>query len=114
MFFDIPRPKKPLTLPKMLNKKEVQKIIEVTRNPKHKLMLKLAYGMGLRVSELVNLKISDIDSTAMTVHTPTENRYRYTLYQRSAWASLREASEIYTHVIDLSKLKKKVRLIFFE
>jgi site-specific recombinase XerD len=67
MFFDIPRPKKPLTLPKMLNKKEVQKIIEVTRNPKHTLMLKLAYGMGLRVSELVNLKISDIDSTSMSV-----------------------------------------------
>jgi site-specific recombinase XerD len=67
MFFDIPRPKKPQTLPKMLNKKEVQKIIEVTQNPKHRLMLKLAYGMGLRVSELVSLKISDIDSTAMLV-----------------------------------------------
>lgn len=51
----------------MLNKKEVQKIIEVTQNPKHRLMLKLAYGMGLRVSELVSLKISDIDSTAMLV-----------------------------------------------
>lgn len=67
MFFDIPRPKKPMTLPKMLNKKEVQKIIEVTQNPKHKLMLKLAYGMGLRVSELVSLKISDIDSSTMLV-----------------------------------------------
>lgn len=67
IFVDIPRPKKPLTLPKMLNKKEVQKIIELTKNPKHKLMLKLAYGMGLRVSELVSLKISDIDSTTMLV-----------------------------------------------
>jgi len=37
-------------------------------NPKHALMLKLCYGMGLRVSEIVNLKITDIDSKRMLVH----------------------------------------------
>lgn len=67
MFFDIPRPKKPLTLPKSLGKKEVQKIIAQTKNPKHLLILKLCYGMGLRVSEVVNLKIRDIDSSTMMV-----------------------------------------------
>lgn len=67
MFFDIPRPKKQLLLPKMLNRKEVQKVLEKTENRKHKLMLKLCYGMGLRVSEVVGLKISDIDSGAMLV-----------------------------------------------
>ncbi len=62
MFFDIPRPKKPLLLPKTLTKTEVVKILDVTHNPKHKLILKLCYGMGLRVSEIVNLKIEHIDS----------------------------------------------------
>lgn len=67
MFFDIPRPKKRLLLPKMLNRKEVQKVLEAKENKKHKLMLKLCYGMGLRVSEVAGLKISDIDSVSMLV-----------------------------------------------
>lgn len=67
MFFDIPRPKKPKRLPKTLNRKEVQKLFEVTTNLKHQLILKLCYGMGLRVSEIINLKIEDIDSENMQV-----------------------------------------------
>ncbi|PID95000.1 MAG: integrase [Bacteroidales bacterium] len=67
MFIDIPRPKKKMTLPKMLTKNDIQKIISVTENSKHKIMLQLCYGMGLRVSELVALKLEDIDSTTMTV-----------------------------------------------
>lgn len=67
MFIDIPRPKKPLLLPKALNTDEIKKIIEKTENIKHRLIIKLCYGMGLRVSEIVNLKIEDIDSKNMTV-----------------------------------------------
>lgn len=67
MFFDIPRPKKPQTLPKMLSKSEIKKIFQQVENPKHLLMLKLCYGMGLRVSEVVGIKISHIDSTRMQV-----------------------------------------------
>lgn len=62
MFFDIPRPKKPQLLPKMLNKNEIKRLFEQVKNPKHLLILKLCYGMGLRVSEVVKLKIGDIDS----------------------------------------------------
>ncbi|MCF7569194.1 site-specific integrase [Sabulilitoribacter arenilitoris] len=68
MFFDIPRPKKPLTLPKMLSKTEIKKLFRVTTNLKHKLALQLSYGMGLRVSEVVALKINNIDSKRMVVH----------------------------------------------
>lgn len=68
MFFDIPRPKKPLTLPKMLGKTEVKRLFRSTGNLKHLLGLKLSYGMGLRVSEVVNLKVEHIDSKRMTVH----------------------------------------------
>ncbi|WHF52386.1 tyrosine-type recombinase/integrase [Chryseobacterium gotjawalense] len=67
MFFDIPRPKKPVLLPKALNTTEISKIINITENPKHKLILQLCYGMGLRVSEIVNIKIEHIDSVTMTV-----------------------------------------------
>ncbi|NNL83188.1 MAG: tyrosine-type recombinase/integrase [Winogradskyella sp.] len=68
MFFDIPRPKKPLTLPKMLSKSEVKKLFNVTSNLKHKIALQLCYGMGLRVSEVVGLRLNDIDSKRMVVH----------------------------------------------
>ncbi len=68
MFFDIPRPKKPQTLPKMLSKEEVKRLLEVTTNLKHSVALQLSYGMGLRVSEVVGLKLTDIDSKRMVVH----------------------------------------------
>lgn len=67
MFIDIPRPKKPILLPKALNTTEISKIITATENLKHQLILKMCYGMGLRVSEIVNIKIEDIDSKAMRV-----------------------------------------------
>lgn len=66
-FFDIPRPKKPSILPKVINAKDIKKLFAVTTNLKHNTMLKLCYGLGLRVSEIVNLKITDIDSKNMQV-----------------------------------------------
>ena len=68
MFFDIPRPKKPLILPKVLSVEEVRKIINLTANLKHQMILKCIYGMGLRVSEVINLKIEDFDSDTMLVY----------------------------------------------
>jgi integrase/recombinase XerD len=65
---EIPRPKKHKQLPKVISLQQLKKIFETTHYPKHRLMLKLCYGMGLRVSEIVNLKIADIDSYRMQVH----------------------------------------------
>lgn len=67
LFFEIPRPKKPSILPKFINAQDIKRLFEVTTNLKHNTMLKLCYGMGLRVSEIVNLKITDIDSKNMQV-----------------------------------------------
>jgi site-specific recombinase XerD len=58
---DIKRPKKEKRLPLVLSKEEVKKIINSSSNPKHRLILKTIYGLGLRVSELVNLKPEHID-----------------------------------------------------
>jgi integrase/recombinase XerD len=66
-FFEIPRPKKPSILPKVINVKDIKKLFAVTTNLKHNTMLKICYGLGLRVSEIVNLKITDIDSNNMQV-----------------------------------------------
>jgi len=67
MFLDIPRPKKPLQLPKLLNEEELRKLFTALINKKHKAMLFTAYSAGLRVSEVVNLKIADIDSQRMQI-----------------------------------------------
>lgn len=64
---EIPRPKKPSKLPKVIAPVDIKKMFEVTPNLKHNTMLKLCYGLGLRVSEIINLKITDIDSKSMQV-----------------------------------------------
>ena len=66
-FWEIPRPKKPLLLPKLLNEIELRKLFNALTNKKHKAMLFTAYSAGLRVSEVANLKIADIDSQRMQI-----------------------------------------------
>ena len=66
-FVDIPRPKKHSQLPKTIHQKDIKKMFDITINLKHNTMLKLCYGMGLRLSEIINLKITDIDSNNMQV-----------------------------------------------
>ena len=66
-FWEIPRPKKPLILPKLLNEEELARLFNALTNRKHKAMLFTIYSAGLRVSELVNLKIADVDSTRMQI-----------------------------------------------
>lgn len=53
--------KTPKTLPTVLTKEEVTKLISAIENPKHSLMAKLIYSAGLRVSELVHLKVKDLE-----------------------------------------------------
>lgn len=59
--YGMERPKREKSLPTVLSREEVKKVLESANNPKHKLVLKCLYGMGLRVSELVNLRLADID-----------------------------------------------------
>jgi len=58
----IHRPKREKVLPNVLSKEEVKAILEAHGNIKHKAMLSLIYSCGLRRSELLHLKFSDIDS----------------------------------------------------
>jgi len=66
-FWSIPRPKKQLILPKILSDAEIGRMFRSVTNIKHKAILFTAYSAGLRVSEVVMLKIRDIDSARMTL-----------------------------------------------
>ena len=66
-FFEIPRPKKQLQLPRFFNQDEITTIIKAAGHIKHKTMLMLAYASGLRVSEVVNMNVQDIDSKRMCI-----------------------------------------------
>ena len=68
MFFDIPRPKKPFLLPPIMNKEAVASVINSVDNLKQKTILLIAYGCGLRVSEVVSLKVHSVDSKRMVIH----------------------------------------------
>jgi site-specific recombinase XerD len=59
--------KVPRTLPVVLSPKEVSRLIAAARNIKHQVALSVAYGTGLRVSEVVGLKVTDVDSQRMTL-----------------------------------------------
>lgn len=57
----------PLKLPVVLSKDEVARLIAATNNLKHQVALSVAYGTGLRVSEVLALKVTDVDSQRMTL-----------------------------------------------
>ncbi len=90
-FYSIERPFKEKKLPDVLAKEEVRRMIEVTTNLKHKCIIGLLYSSGLRRSELLHLKIEDIDSKRMLikVRQAKGNRDRYTILSKSILENLR-------------------------
>ena len=66
--YDLPRAKKPTQLPSVFAESEVLAIITSLTNVKHKTILCLAYACGLRVSEIINMKVLDIDSARMVIN----------------------------------------------
>jgi len=66
-FYSIERPRKEKKLPEVLSKEEIVAIIANTNNIKHKCIVSLLYTSGLRRSELLNLRVTDIDSKRMMV-----------------------------------------------
>jgi len=61
------RPKKERTLPELINKKEVVRLINGCKMLKHKTILATLYATGVRSSELCNIKIQDIDSERLQI-----------------------------------------------
>jgi len=65
---DIKFAKTPSKLPIVLSRNEIGLILEAIKNEKHNLMVAIAYSGGLRVSEVINLKIKDINLAELTIH----------------------------------------------
>ncbi len=61
------RVRQPQKLPQVLSVEEVERMLAGASNPKHRAALAVAYGAGLRASEVVHLKVADIDSERMIV-----------------------------------------------
>lgn len=64
---NLPRPTKPKTLPVVLSFEEVDRMIKATTNLKHQAIIETMFCHGLRRSELINMKIEDIDSSNMVL-----------------------------------------------
>ncbi len=64
---ELPPSKRPKTQPEVLARGEVVRLFNSVSNPKHRALLMITYGGGLRVSEVVSLKVSDIDSERMAI-----------------------------------------------
>ena len=59
--------REPHRLPVVLSREEVARLLAAVRNPKHRAALSVAYGAGLRASEVVALKVGDVDGQRMTL-----------------------------------------------
>lgn len=85
------RPIKDNPLPKVISKEEVKAMINATTNIKHRCIISLLYSGGLRLSELLNLKLSDIDSRRMLIRIERGkgNKDRFTLLAKKILQELR-------------------------
>lgn len=100
---ELHRPKNAKKLPNVLSKEETLKLIDVTTNLKHKTLLALIYSSGLRISEAINMKITDIDSQRMLIHVKNAKgkKDRYTLLSTKVLGLLKEYYTIYRPVLFL-------------
>ena len=90
-FYEIERPRKEYKLPTIISKEEVLSIIGSTNNIKHKCIIELLYSSGLRRSELLNLKLEDVDSKRMLIRVQGSkgNKDRHTLLSQTVLEDLR-------------------------
>ena len=90
-FYSIERPRKQQQLPKVISKEEIISMLEHTNNIKHRCIIGLLYLAGLRRSELLNLRLTDIDSKRMLIfiRNAKNNKDRYSLLSQTILKDLR-------------------------
>ena len=97
-FYSVERPRKKETLPKVISLEEVAAIINNTNNIKHKCIVSLLYSSGLRRGELLNLKLTDIDSKRMiiSVINGKGGKDRITILSQSVLEDLRDYFKVWS------------------
>lgn len=100
----IEHPRKSYKLPIVLSRIEIKSITNAVKNIKHKLIIEIAYSSGLRVSEVRNLKIKDINISGKTIHICQSkgNKDRITVL----------SEKIIPDLAKFINLKKKDNLVF--
>lgn len=90
--YSVDRPRKEKTIPTVLNEKEVIGLLNSIENIKHKAILITIYSAGLRISELLQLKLKDIDSERMQIRVAQSKgkKDRYTILSNKVLAVLRQ------------------------
>ena len=85
-------PRKQHKLPQVFTVEQVQALLGVIKNEKHLMVVSLFYGTGLRMNELANLRLADVDSANMRIKvcTPKGNKERYTLLPQGLLQPLRD------------------------
>lgn len=89
---DIHRPMRNKILPKVYSREEIKRIIKCIKNPKHKTIIFLIYSAGLRVCELINMRVEDImvDRKMVFIRRSKGRKDRYTILADSALSMLTE------------------------
>lgn len=109
-------------LPVVLSRAEIERVISTIDNKKHRLIVSLSYGAGLRVSEAINLKIKDINLEELTIHIKDAKgkKDRITIFPEKLKMSLAEIMALHTkddYVFESSrggKLTERTAQIVFE
>lgn len=93
----LPRPKKEEKLPDILSQSDIIRIFDSVYNIKHRAILLITYSAGLRVSEVVSLKVKDIDKDRMLIHIRQAKgkKDRYSILSESALTALRKYAAVY-------------------
>jgi len=94
------QPKRPQRLPKVLTEEEVSALLRSVDNPKHRCLLMLIYSAGLRLGEVIALRLPDLqpEKERLFVRSGKGNKDRCTLLSEKAWHHLQHYMELYKPV----------------
>ena len=93
----VERPEKEQKLPKVMSRQEVASLLQATDNLKHRCLLQLLYAGGLRIGEVINLKITDVQSgrNLLLIRGGKGKKDRTTLLSQKPLLSLRQYYKAY-------------------
>jgi integrase/recombinase XerD len=102
-------PRKSHKLPQVFTMEQVQQLLSVIDNIKHKMIISLFYGSGLRMNELKNVRLSDIDSKSFQVKVVTGKggKQRFTVLPKHLLEPLRQYYKMYRPAIYLFEGQKQ-------
>lgn len=107
----IPYPKEQPSLPKILSREELTRLFDACPNTKHRVLFRLIYSSGLRRRDLINLKLSDLETKdgkcRIRINKGKGEKDRYTVLSKNVLSELRAYYTIYKPKVFLFNGRKK-------